>query len=674
MRSKTSLFNPTLFRKNLTRFWPIWGVYALIWILLLPANVFITHMNALRHGMSQLDLLHRIADRYVLTYTAEVGVLLAFAFGLLAAMAVFSYLYNARSAGLMHTLPIRREGLFLTNWLSGYCFLLFPHLLLALLLVLTESAAGVLNGWNIFMWLLIQGGTCFFFYTFAVFCAMFTGHLVALPAFYGILNFLVLIVTTLLEALISLFTYGYRTGGALSHMSLWFTPIAKLMEELYFRTVVENGVEVELFTGFQFVLLYMAVALVMLVCALLLYRVRHMETAGDVIAVSWAKPIFKYGFAFCAALCGGMFLYYTFSPLFSSTVLPLTVFMVLCGALGCFIAEMFLQKSFKVFRRGWKACGVFCLAVILLMAGLSRDFFGVETWVPDPADVESVTVNTSSFPPYDSAYGYDRLTDPAFIEKAVAIHQAIVDDRDFLQNASEYGVDASLANSYDYLHFSVDYTLRNGGSASRYYSLMVRTDDPEDRLASLFLDYLNDPARLMGAYFPYEDKNAAPVQGELAYYDAGTGLTQTAVITSDVLPTLVEAIREDVAAGRLGIHYLSDNDPERMDNCSVTDLTITWLYTGDNGKTFTRDTTVTPQFSATSLMDTLHELGILDENKVLLSHTGLAALTSTDDGRMPDTTGSAVPEAVEVFPPAEAAIATEIPYQYASTTVVTETD
>lgn len=665
MRSKTWFFNSTLFRKNLTRFWPIWALYGAIWTLLLPANVFITHMEGLRSGIVQLDQLRRIADRHVLTYTAEVGVLLAFAFGLLAAMAVFSYLYNPRSAGLMHTLPIRREGLFLTNWLSGYCFLLFPHLVVALLLVLTEAAAGVLNGWNIFLWLLIQGGTCFFFYTFAVFCAMFTGHLLALPAFYGILNFLVLGVTTLLEVLISLFTFGYRTGGALSSMSLWFTPLAKLMEELHFRTVVENGVEAELFTGFQFVLLYAAAALVLLVCALLLYRVRHMETAGDVIAVPWAKPIFKYGFAFCTALCGGMFLYYTFSPLFSSTVLPLTVLMVLCGALGCFIAEMLLQKSFKVFRRGWKACGVFCLVVILLMAGLSRDLFGLETWVPAPADVEQVTVSANSFPPYDSAYGSSSsLTDPALIEKAVAIHQAIVDERDFLQNASEYGVDAGLANSYDYVHFSVDYQLRGGGSASRSYSLMVRTNDPEDRLASLLLDYLNDPARLMEAYFPYDGKNAVPVQGELVYYDAGTGLTQTAVITSDLLPTLVEAIREDIAAGRLGIHYLSDSDPERMDNCSVTDLTITWLWTNDNGGTATRHITITPQFTATALMDALHELGILDGNRVLLSHTGLAALEAP--GQYSVITGQG-PVPAETIPAGG-----EVPYQFAPATVVTE--
>ena len=35
MRSATSYFNFTLFRKNLSRFWPIWGLYGLIWLVLL---------------------------------------------------------------------------------------------------------------------------------------------------------------------------------------------------------------------------------------------------------------------------------------------------------------------------------------------------------------------------------------------------------------------------------------------------------------------------------------------------------------------------------------------------------------------------------------------------------------------------------------------------------------
>ena len=34
MRSKTSYFNPTLFKKNLARFWPLWGGASLLGALL----------------------------------------------------------------------------------------------------------------------------------------------------------------------------------------------------------------------------------------------------------------------------------------------------------------------------------------------------------------------------------------------------------------------------------------------------------------------------------------------------------------------------------------------------------------------------------------------------------------------------------------------------------------
>ena len=42
MRSKTSYFNGALMRKNLTRFWPLWAVYAAAWLLAGPVSRFVT--------------------------------------------------------------------------------------------------------------------------------------------------------------------------------------------------------------------------------------------------------------------------------------------------------------------------------------------------------------------------------------------------------------------------------------------------------------------------------------------------------------------------------------------------------------------------------------------------------------------------------------------------------
>ena len=39
MRSATSYFNFTLLRKNFARFWPIWSLYGLFWLAVLPLNI-----------------------------------------------------------------------------------------------------------------------------------------------------------------------------------------------------------------------------------------------------------------------------------------------------------------------------------------------------------------------------------------------------------------------------------------------------------------------------------------------------------------------------------------------------------------------------------------------------------------------------------------------------------
>ena len=97
MQSKTSYFNATLFRKNLTRFWPLWGLASFIGALF-PLAVL-------------LDMVHRgwnvlsAPDFTGMYYDAVSAVpVINLVYAALCAMAVWSYLYNARSVGLMHTL------------------------------------------------------------------------------------------------------------------------------------------------------------------------------------------------------------------------------------------------------------------------------------------------------------------------------------------------------------------------------------------------------------------------------------------------------------------------------------------------------------------------------------------------------------------------------------------
>ena len=80
------------------------------------------------------------ARRMVLSLGQTTGLLLSCAYGLICAMAVWSYLFSARSASLYHALPVTRESLFLSHWLAGLSFTLLPNCLIALLSFLCAAA------------------------------------------------------------------------------------------------------------------------------------------------------------------------------------------------------------------------------------------------------------------------------------------------------------------------------------------------------------------------------------------------------------------------------------------------------------------------------------------------------------------------------------------------------
>lgn len=103
MRSKTSCFNGTLFRKNLSRYWPLWGLASFGGAMFPLAMLLELLHNGFRFW-SPLET--RQAYYTVLSYGVPV---ISIVYAILCAMAVWSYLYNARSVGMMHTLRAYNE-------------------------------------------------------------------------------------------------------------------------------------------------------------------------------------------------------------------------------------------------------------------------------------------------------------------------------------------------------------------------------------------------------------------------------------------------------------------------------------------------------------------------------------------------------------------------------------
>ena len=132
MQSKTSFFNKTVFKKNLTRFAPVWGLYLLgllLWMMMLYADEFAGDGGAqgywfADHMAEQIQMMAFVN----LIYAPVVAALL------------FGDLYNSRMCNALHAMPLRRESWFLTNVVSGLVFSLLPTAVTALLSVPLSTA------------------------------------------------------------------------------------------------------------------------------------------------------------------------------------------------------------------------------------------------------------------------------------------------------------------------------------------------------------------------------------------------------------------------------------------------------------------------------------------------------------------------------------------------------
>ena len=126
MRSVTSFFNPALARSDLRRHWPILFLYTAIWLVALPVQLYLRHIDeGASYGTRTVS--------EVCQGTYSMGVIMAFVFGGVLAMALYSYLMNGRSVGLIHSLPLKRQTLFFTQLLTGFAMLTAGNLLVVLL-------------------------------------------------------------------------------------------------------------------------------------------------------------------------------------------------------------------------------------------------------------------------------------------------------------------------------------------------------------------------------------------------------------------------------------------------------------------------------------------------------------------------------------------------------------
>jgi len=479
MRSKTWFFNFTILRKNISRFAPVWVIYSLL--LLLPRLRYL--------GLS----LEASEFKAMLTLDCVTMPGSHFVYAMVCAMTLFGDLFRSRMCYSLYALPIRREGWFLTNVVSGLLFSLIPNLVVTLILL---PVCG-----SLWYAALLRFGIAalqfLFFFSIAVLAVYLTGKRFAMALLYFLINLLSILVYWLVDAVFGDYLYGIIIDGA---PFIMLSPLTQMYDLQYFHTGTFQWNSTD---GWGYLAVCTLVAVAFFGLALLCCRRRNLEAAGDFLAFRRFKA--------------AMLIPYT---LFIGMILSAFGIPVFLGFLvGYFSGLMLLERTGKVFRQKTIiGAAVFLGAYIICLMAIRIDLFGAIRWIPQVEDVQSVHLEYSG-----ESITFD---EPEKISQVLQIHKHGLSERF-----------SSTADNMDHTYYDsrsvsvkLEYITQSGAVKKRAYHIQA-----DSEAGKLLQNFMSTPEAVLGELY---NSGATPVIIDLPK-------TQHSITDPAEIASLMDAILAD---------------------------------------------------------------------------------------------------------------------------------
>lgn len=543
MPSKTSFFNKTTFRKDLTRFFPLWGLYALCLLLGLVMLV-------------DEEQKYWIANNFAKLPTSMAPINLVYA--LVAAAVLFGDLYNTRMCYGLHALPMSRGSWFASHVLSGILFSLVPTAVMAVVALPMLTGTPVTNAWQLSLyWFAITNLQYLFFFGLAVLCALCAGNWLGLAALYGLVNFGAFIITALVEAFYTPLLPGVVTPSDLTY---FFFPMLNLvLHDLIVMnrvsTLDEKGIEhlsgsFTLGSTWGYLLALAVIGLVLLAAAYLLYRRRKLESAGDFLAIPKLAPVLAVAMALAGA--AAVWIVMNSTGILNSQEDAMILLLAFAGlAVSWFAGQMLLNRSTQVFHlRQWAGLGILTVVIAVSLVLTKMDVLGIADWLPQPEDVKSVTYSFNAG---------DTVEDEAGIADMIQLHNLCLEEKLADEQLQEkyrvfYEEHPDEPYPYDYQQVSLTYHLNNGRTVQRRYYLLA---DGEGK--DILKHYSGTLGAIFGMYREMSDvktpEDLMGYVGKPEYISVGSSTVEDEYLTAETVRNLFEAIIADAEAGNMSQIY-----------------------------------------------------------------------------------------------------------------------
>lgn len=483
MNNQNSLINKGILQNNVKRFWLLSMLTLIISFLFRAIPVF---HEAEYFSHSDIEF-----TKEQILQNMHGSQILMLALGFVSAFLVFGYLFKERLSNQIHSFPINRITLFITNFVSGFLLIIVPQIITWIIML--PAFMKINNSGIIVLEYLICIISCsLIYYNFGVISAMITGNLISMIIIYGTINFFGIFISALkslygdiIEQRAS-FVFSHNILGDIYNLIAMLFPI-KLFKISISGTYItdENNLSVQSMR-YKVYLMYIIIACILTVISYFIYKKRNTETAGSGISLKKIKPaIIVITDALAAMALTFLIGFFLFDE--SVDGKSVLIIFLIAGLFSSAAVRMIFEKTVKinVFKE--------CLRWVIISLSISIIFCAAEVitsrYMPKETQTEKIIVESKNY--YDDGYnefGITSVSDAESINKLYDITNK-AKSKEKLIYFTKSLPDAIYNNYYDGVfrkdsslqpEFLLTFKLKNGNELKRF----IKTDDDDKKVLS----------------------------------------------------------------------------------------------------------------------------------------------------------------------------------------------
>ena len=449
----------------------VWLISSIILFLLIYPVQILMSLDAIASYMKgEEEFYSRITEQFssLISFGNGIMYVVIVIMAFLLAMSGFWYVYSGVKTDFYHSLPIKREKLFLERYVTGILIFIVPYFISLMLgygagIMKGAGTSGILNlcakGFvtNVVLFLLL--------YNLAVLGVLLTGNLFTGVLAYGAF----LIYGILLESTISLTKYTFFTTYIEnSRLSQSFEGKFGKLSPLYVFDMILSNNKISM----KDVSVVFGISVLFLVICMFVYKIRPTEAYHKSIAFKKLQPIIKVLVVLPVSACVGILS----SEIVGQNFIWYVGGLLVTAVLLSFAMEFLYYLDIRECIRPKISTGLIVGMLVIMAVALKLDLIGFDTYLPKESRVKNMSIYINGLNScYDypegagEMYGTTSFLQNTRIKEFDAIYQ-LAKKAVAIQKEDKRTANSEMTDSEE-LYFSVRYEMKNGKEVYRGYCI-----------------------------------------------------------------------------------------------------------------------------------------------------------------------------------------------------------